>query len=143
MMDTELMYDLLSAADNTSKIIFVGDHNQLYSVGYGEPFFDFMNTLKAYRLTVNHRQDGKTDILKTAGHILRNEGISNGSGVNIRHITYQEIGGIITDDNDIQILSPYNDLNTQINSFLHKGEDDLNIGDKVMMIKNTKYQAHT
>lgn len=138
MIDTELMYDLLNAADNTSKIIFVGDHNQLYPVGYGEPFFDFMKTLKVYRLTVNHRQEDGTDILKTADSILKNEEISSGNGVAVKHITYQEIGDIITDDSDAQILSPYNELNSQINSFLRKGEESLNLGDKVMMIKNTK-----
>ena len=34
MIDTELMYDLLRATEISSKIIFVGDHNQLYPVGY-------------------------------------------------------------------------------------------------------------
>lgn len=138
MIDTELMYDLLKAVDNTSKLIFVGDHNQLYPVGYGEPFFDFMKILRVYRLTVNHRQADGTDILKAAGNVLNGKDIFNGTGVTIRHITYQDIGDILTSDDNVQIISPYNALNSQINGYLKKGEDWLNVGDKVMMTKNTK-----
>ena len=38
MIDTSLMYDLLKAVRESSKIIFVGDCNRLPPVGYGEPF---------------------------------------------------------------------------------------------------------
>ena len=135
MVDTSLMYDLLSAVEKSSKIIFVGDHNQLYPVGYGEPFFDFMKTLEVYRLTINHRQAEGTDILKNA---LAGMPLECGRGVTVRHISFMEIGNLLTRDEDTQIISPYNDLNRQINAFLRKGEEQLNEGDKIMTIRNTK-----
>ena len=131
MVDTSLMYDLLSAVEKSSKIIFVGDHNQLYPVGYGEPFFDFMKTLEVYRLTINHRQAEGTDILNGMP-------LECGRGVTVRHISFMEIGNLLTRDEDTQIISPYNDLNRQINAFLRKGEEQLNEGDKIMTIRNTK-----
>lgn len=138
MIDTELMYDLLSAVDRTSKVIFAGDCNQLEPVGYGEPFFDFMNTLEVFRLTENHRQSDDTDILLMAENALNGRKIYSGRGVIVRHIDFDEIGDILTTDDDVQILSPYNELNAEINYFLRKGENDLNVNDKVIMLKNTK-----
>lgn len=138
MIDTELMYDLLSAVDRTSKVIFVGDCNQLEPVGYGEPFFDFMNTLEVFRLTENHRQSDDTDILLMAENVLKGRKIHSGRGIIVRHIDFDEIGDILTADDYVQILSPYNELNAEINYFLRKGEDDLNVNDKVIMLKNTK-----
>lgn len=139
MIDTALMYDLLSAVEPTSKIVFVGDHNQLYPVGYGEPFFDFMKELSVFRLTINHRQSEGTDILENANRVLEDEPMFSGNGVIIENITFDDIGNILlTADENTQILSPYNSLNKQINAFLKKGEENFNVGDKVMTIKNTK-----
>ena len=139
MIDTELMYDLLSAIQPTSKIVFVGDHNQLYPVGYGEPFFDFFNTLEVYTLNNNHRQAEGTDILLNADRVLNDTAVESGRGVTVKHISYEDIGNIIlTIDDKTQVISPYNDLNAQINAFLRKGEDKFNKGDKVMFLKNTK-----
>lgn len=139
MIDTALMYDLLSAVDPTSKVVFVGDHNQLYPVGYGEPFFEFLEKLEVYRLTINHRQQEGTDILLNAERILADEEIYSGAGVIVDHIGYDDIGDIVlTNNEDTQIISPYNALNATINAFLRKGEADFNVGDKVITIVNTK-----
>lgn len=142
MVDTELMYDLLNAADMTSKIIFVGDHNQLYPVGYGEPFFDFLQVLDVYKLTKNHRQAEDTDILANADNVLNNKALFSGKGVTVKEITFDEIGDILVDlynaDDSVQIISPYNYINVQINWFLKKGKSVFNIGDKVIMNRNTK-----
>lgn len=139
MIDMALMYDLLNAASPTCKLVFVGDHNQLYPVGYGEPFFDFLHELSVFRLQVNHRQAEGTDILENANRVLDNKPVCSGRGVVVSEITFNDIGDILlTANEDTQILSPYNDLNTQINAFLKKGEDRFNIGDKVMTTQNTK-----
>lgn len=139
MIDTALMYDLLSAVEPTSKIVFVGDHNQLYPVGYGEPFFDFMKELSVFRLIKNHRQSEDTDILENANRVLENKSIFSGNGIVIEDITFDDIGNILLSaDENTQILSPYNNLNKQINAFLKKGKEEFNVGDKVMTIKNTK-----
>lgn len=139
MVDTSLMFDLLSAVSPTSKIIFVGDHNQLYPVGYGEPFFDFMEELSVFKLTINHRQSENTDILLNANNVLDGIPITSGRGVKVADITFDDIGNILLENSDsTQFISPYNDLNSQINAFLRKGEDKLNVGDKVIMLRNTR-----
>lgn len=139
MIDTALMYDLLSAVDVTSKIIFVGDHNQLYPVGYGEPFFDFLKVLDVFTLKINHRQEEGTDILEVANGVLDDKPLQSGRGVLVKEVTFDDIGNIVsTIDDDTQILSPYNNLNAQINSFLKKGEGEFNVGDRVMTVRNTK-----
>lgn len=139
MIDTALMYDLLSAMEVNCKIIFVGDHNQLYPVGYGEPFFDFLSELPVFRLAMNHRQAEGTDILDRANKALENAPIESGRGVKVDKICFEDIGEIIlTNNKDTQIMSPYNALNSQINDYLRKDEDNFNIGDKVMTTANTK-----
>mgnify|MGYP000848409568 FL=1 len=139
MIDTALMYDLLSAVEPTSKIIFVGDHNQLYPVSYGEPFFDFLKELNVFTLTVNHRQDEETDILREANNVLDGKPVQSGRGITVNEIKINEIGNILhTADDNTQILSPYNALNAEINAYMKKGEDDFNVGDKVMALTNTK-----
>lgn len=142
MIDTALMYDLLSAVRQNAKIIFVGDHNQLYPVGYGEPFFDFLNTLGekncVYRLKENHRQDEGTDILSAADDALNGRRLHSGRGVIVRDIDFADMPSLFSLDDNTQIISPYNDLNLQINSYLRKGEDELNVGDKVIALKNTE-----
>lgn len=138
MVDTALMYDLLNAASPTCKLVFVGDHNQLYPVGYGEPFFDFLSELSVFRLRVNHRQAEGTDILENADRALSGKPIRPGRGVSVSEITYDDIGDILLSAKDAQILSPYNELNAQINDFLKKGEGAFNVGDKVMLTRNTK-----
>lgn len=138
MVDTELMYDLLCAMEDNCKVIFVGDHNQLEPVGYGEPFFRFMDMVKVYRLTINHRQEEKTDILNVAQSVLDGKGLHEGEGVHIEHISYMDIGKYLVEDENTQILSPYNELNAAINEVMKVGEDDFSVGDKVILIRNTK-----
>lgn len=138
MIDTELMYNLLNAVKPTSKIIFVGDCNQLEPVGYGEPFEDFMNKLEVFRLTVNHRQKEGTSILDAAEKALNGQEVRSGKGVKVLHINLSDIPEIVQQNvkRNTQIITPYNDLNRAINDYLRKDSDDFAIGDKVIMIKN-------
>lgn len=145
MVDMELMYDLLKATNRATKIVFVGDCNQLYPVGYGEPFFRFMNIMDAYYLQINHRQSEDTDILRVANNTLRNIPVCNGRGVTVREISEQEIDWILEsymleDDymKSSQIISPFNQFNAEVNRKLRKGDAELNVGDKIMTIRNTK-----
>lgn len=144
MIDTALMYDLLSAVNPSSKIIFVGDHNQLYPVGYGEPFFDFLQVLHkfkcVYLLKENHRQEEGTDILAAAEDVLAGRQIHSGRGVIVRDVEWDDIPNLLPkgDTEDVQIISPYNDFNAKVNHYLCKGDDELNVGDKVIALKNTK-----
>lgn len=112
MVDTLLMKDLLSAIPNGAKIYFVGDHNQLYPVGCGEPFFDFMKTCKVVYLTKNFRQ-GQGTIDDNAKRILKGEPLKNTDDFRIVNIKEDEILQYVTENT--QNISPYNDLNKQIN----------------------------
>lgn len=146
MIDSELMYDLLAAVEPSSKVVFVGDHNQLEPVGYGEPFFDFQKKqangkpfLEVYRLTQNHRQAGGTVIAEAADDALHGKPLIAGKGVKIKEIDFYDIPKIaVTTDRNTQILSPYNELNGAVNDLLKRGEDSLNVGDKIIMVANSK-----
>lgn len=143
MIDTILMYEVLSAVDETSKIVFVGDCNQLYPVGCGEPFMDFIDNIETYRLLENHRQEEGTDILNNAQNVLEDKEIFNGRGVFIETIPSEYISKIIEKaDKNTQIITPYNDLNAEINQYLKLGENEFNKGDKVMTLKNTEHYCN-
>ena len=143
MIDTQLMYDLLSAIDKHSKVIFVGDHNQLYPVGYGEPFFDFLKELDVYELVKNHRQEENSDILAQADNVLNDKMLEDGRGVNIWNICTNDIRYMLENEFPIeqrestQILSPFNEFNHRVNMMCKRGTDDLNINDKVILVTNT------
>ena len=144
MIDTLLMYDLLNAVHPMSKIIFAGDHNQLPPVGCGEPFFDFLKTLPVNELKENHRQAEDTEILDVANGILEGKGIYPAKGVNVTQIPYNELEKAADyyssafEENSYQIISPYNALNELINNHLKKGSFRFNVGDKIIMLRNTK-----
>lgn len=133
MIDTLLMSDLLKAVDTDAKIIFIGDHNQLYPVSYGEPFFDFLHVLPVYRLTINFRQ-GDNAISENADRVLKGLPLIEGKGFTIKHIKYEDIPEYI--DKDIQNMSPYNELNDAINQILKKGNNKFNVGDNIVTLTN-------
>lgn len=146
MIDTSLMYDLLSAINEHSKVIFVGDSNQLYPVGVGEPFFDFLGMLPLYELKNNHRQSEGTDILREANNVLLGFGVKSGRGITVKDIEWSEIGDILLKEykysenkDKTQIISPYNEVNDRINDFLKVSDtENYSVGDKVIFLVNTK-----
>ncbi len=150
MIDSELMYDLLAAIPPASKVIFVGDSNQLEPVGYGTPFFNFQRIqengkplLEVFKLVQNHRQAGGTAIADTADDALHNKSLLDGNGVKVREIDFYDIPEIVKNmEAGTQILSPYNELNDAINDLLKRGNEKLNVGDKVIMTKNFKQYSN-
>lgn len=72
MIDIELAYRLLSAVNYKSQIIFIGDENQLPSVGPGEFLHDIIaaDCFKVYRLFEVMRQVKDSNIIKLANMIL-------------------------------------------------------------------------
>ena len=91
MVGTELMYQLLRAIKADAKIIFVGDCNQLQPVPYGQPYAEFCESLKTYRLTHNHRQDEGTDIVDTCFDVLNGKPISDGRSVTVQNIQLADL----------------------------------------------------
>jgi len=75
MIDLWLMGVLLTACPSEITIIFVGDPNQLQSIGVGNILKDFImsNMFETVCLTTNHRQDGEGKIIvDNANKILEN-----------------------------------------------------------------------
>ncbi len=75
MIDIYLMYSLIKAVPQTCTVIFVGDINQLPSVGAGNVLRDciFSEKIPVVELTQIFRQAEKSDIIKNAHRI--NQGI--------------------------------------------------------------------
>lgn len=73
MIDIELAYHLLEAINTLSQVIFIGDENQLPSVGPGEFLHDLINSkaFSVYRLTEVMRQVADSNIIKLANMILK------------------------------------------------------------------------
>jgi len=72
MIDIKLASALLDALDEKIRIIFVGDYDQLPSVGPGNVLSDIINSGKfpVIRLTKIYRQFGKSMIIRNA-HMIR------------------------------------------------------------------------
>ena len=141
MVGTELMYRLLRAIRADAKIIFVGDCNQLPPVPYGQPYAEFCETLKTYRLTRNHRQDEGTDIADACQDILRDRTIKSGRGVKTCDIKLADLEHFLEKDADMeamQYIAPTHAINDRINAFFKKGRDPFNRDDKVIFLRNTK-----
>ncbi len=77
MLDTLLLSSLLKGLSTNTKLIFVGDANQLPSVGAGNVLYDILNSeeLKVIKLKNLYRQGKDSNIITFAHNI--NEGILN------------------------------------------------------------------
>lgn len=71
MIDIMMMNNLLKAIDDNTRIIFVGDVNQLPSVGPGNVLKDIIdsNTVKTTYLSEIYRQSSKSDIILNAHRV--------------------------------------------------------------------------
>lgn len=71
MIDQEVLYRLLAALKDRTHIIFVGDHNQLPSVGAGNVLRELLNCgmIPTVRLEKIFRQNEASDIIKIAHQI--------------------------------------------------------------------------
>ena len=75
MIDTYLLYNLLLGLKENTKIIFIGDYNQLPSVGPGQIFKDLIESkcINTVRLTKLYRQKDGSSIAILANSILYND----------------------------------------------------------------------
>ncbi len=71
MVDTMIMFYVAKAVDSVTRLIFVGDADQLPSVGPGNVLQDFLlsNKIPATRLVEIYRQDNKSTIVSNAHKI--------------------------------------------------------------------------
>jgi exodeoxyribonuclease V alpha subunit len=75
MLDEELLYLFLNAVPTNSMVIFIGDSDQLPSVGYGNVLQDMMNSpyVEIYELDGTYRQDVNSSIVTNAQKINHKE----------------------------------------------------------------------
>ena len=124
MIDIELMKKIMSIATDDTKIVFVGDVDQIPSIGAGQLLRDMINStvIPTARLTKIHRQSADSHIIINAhlcinGKHLEKEGATDffiaerddeekclASIVNYMTKTYPTKLGIST--SDIQVLAP-------------------------------------
>ena len=166
MIDTQLMYSLLKAIPSTTRVIFVGDIDQLPSVGPGNVLRDMIesNVLSVVRLTEIFRQAKGSHIVTNAHRINRGEFPYLGGDRDFRFIegeTPEDIVRILKDllQNDlpkfekrkeVQILCPMKrgtigteNLNQVLQETLNPSSQPLirmgrrfHEGDKVMQLRN-------
>ncbi len=158
MIDTYLMNDLLGGISVKSRIVIVGDSDQLPSVGPGNVLRDIIDsqTVELVKLDQIFRQTEKSDIVSNA-HRVNNGEFPNISNRNedtfflIKEDDYSKIPEIIKDlcikrlpnrygynpISDIQVLTPMykgdtgaNNLNTILQDALNAKKKELRRGEK-------------
>ena len=77
MLDTNLAYQLFSAIDSSTKVIMMGDTNQLPSIGAGNVFHDFIHSEKIHVTTLNVVKRQGTD----SGIVINARNIINGNSI--------------------------------------------------------------
>ena len=75
MLDIDLMFELMAPNDSKSKIIFVGDADQLPSIGAGQVFKDLIDSTKIplVELKENHRQKEGSTIIEIARDVIQSK----------------------------------------------------------------------
>jgi len=165
MCDAALFYKVLTAVPAGTKLVLVGDADQLPPVGPGEPFYQCIEGvgLPTARLTVIHRQDAGSGIIHAAASIREGNmpspdgyhdiwiGVCGNNADMARQTTSlmpkvaEKYGCPMS---DIQVLTPLNghawgqmELNRKLQDLINPGPFPLNgcwfkPGDRVIQLKN-------
>ncbi|ULG73506.1 ATP-dependent RecD-like DNA helicase [Macrococcus brunensis] len=147
MVDTWLMFQLMRAVPNDCQIIFVGDQDQLPSVGPGQVFRDLIDSkiMPQVELAEVYRQQEGSSIIELAHQIKKNQTFDISARYNDRSFipcTTDQIPSVINqvvsravdkgyDMRDIQVLAPIYKgkagikfLNKELQQILNPKEDD-------------------
>lgn len=155
MLDTYLTCSLLKACSpSRTKLMFVGDRQQLPSVQYGDILRSLIHSGKipTVDLTTIYRQDSGSNICKlskmiSTGKIVRDVLDKNNDIIwkqeKDQHKILEQIHEIYKSENNIQLLCPSKkgmvgskNINEYIHNKLFEGETDMRIGDKVICVQN-------
>lgn len=152
MVDVELAWDLIKLCKLTTKILFVGDVDQLPSISCGELLRDIKSNVDLVRFDKNYRNDNSINEL--AESIISNRLPERLNVLNSDQVTLIEMSHLSTTNEmkqkvlelydkykeDIQIITPYNDAEKQgidlYNSEIHKILDIKGTG--AIFLKNEK-----
>lgn len=166
MLDTELLSIFLSAVKSDTSVLFVGDENQLPSVGPGNVLHDMISAgIPTVRLSAVYRQSSQSPIIQNAQRI--NDGNSDliecsefglwftDNPKNIAHKILSRVCTLYDPQHpfDVQVLTPVRGgdagvigLNNMLQQMLNprrEGEPELAFGwaryrlrDKIIMLSN-------
>lgn len=161
MLDLQLFFHLLSALPDAIQLVFVGDKDQLPSVGPGNVLGDIISSglFPVVELTKIYRQAEGSDIIKNAHSILKGENLTLSNTdfffkpcedpVQIREMVLHYVADSLpefTGEEEIQVLTPLKvrqlgatELNTALQERLNPGREivaGFRIGDKVIQTRN-------
>lgn len=136
MVDTYLMFNLLKGIEHQVKIIFVGDENQLPSVGFGLILNDLINSKKFNHVALNkiYRQSNKSYIPYLAKEIketlLSDEFFDDKDDFKFIEANNHQIKDTIKQICELSIKKALSEEDIQVLVPMYKGEngiDNLNI----------------
>ena len=156
MVDTNLFSSLLNGLKYDTKIILVGDYNQLPSVGNGQLLKDMIesNTLNVIKLNELYRQEENSDIITLAYEINNNsldtDILKGSSSLEFHKVDSYDILDKIVDIskeykdlNNYQVLAPmYKTVNgiDKINTVLQEFYNPKDKNKKEITINNVTYR---
>lgn len=159
MIDIDLYYHLLKRLSLNTKIVMVGDYNQIESNGFGQVFKDLVNSNLIHKTELSkiYRQDNKSNIIKNSNKIVKCDTnlITNRTDFQIKNCVSGKIINKIEEEinklmklgydyNNIMVLSPYRKnengcekLNEKISYIINKDRRyKFELGDKVVQTVN-------
>ena len=156
MVDVVLMSYLLLAVKNGSRVLFVGDENQLPSVSAGNCLYDFIhsNVIPVYRLTDIYRQAENSGIVDNSSRVLKGEALDDKTFKDFaiyeyeddkqaRDALYELLNSVydVKRPYDVQAIEPMNKDVSETNLYMHHKlvndmSNTINVGDKIMFKMN-------
>lgn len=107
MIDEELMLALLQAVHPGTRLVLVGDPNQLPPIGPGMPLVALIDTLPVAHLTTVYRQAAGSPVVQLAYSILDNEPIDwEGVGLPFSQTPDARTAVRLAMEQDAQLLAP-------------------------------------
>ena len=160
MVDNYLLHQLLRASENIMQIIFIGDEDQLPSVGPGNVLRDLIDTnlINTIRLTKIYRQSEQSNIVKLAHDIKNNAPIDSDfvndvtfystNDYNIKQIILEYVKKAQNNgysEDDIQVIAPmYQGMNgiDVLNELLQKYFNPSDVLKKELRVGKTVYREN-
>jgi len=165
MVDQHLLYRILKGTHKGCRLVFVGDHAQLPSVGAGDVLKSLIDCFPSVALTEIFRQSDTSDIVYAAHDIHKGKMPELGSGSDsdfvfvpteshsqIQHLILKLGERLYDSRTKFQVLSPRHsselgvtELNQKLRELLNTTEDQTSIrvgsqflreNDRVMIVKN-------
>ncbi|AFD27426.1 AAA family ATPase [Deinococcus gobiensis] len=147
MASNELLSQLLRVVPDATRVILVGDEDQLPPIDAGHPLAALIQTLPTARLTKTHRQAQGSPILKLAGMLISGEApVNTGVPFHAAEVTHQIVDLVqahLTPQGPPMVLTAgkagplgVDALNLALQAALNPGTGRLRVGDPVMATRN-------